>query len=254
MGARNTGTRVDDSAIASNCLRQGLGPVERGAELAEDFDAAGVCDRVFALNPVPQGGSMGTERPGRGNPGRFTWNDGKRRFCHISCPVFPMSTTNGLRRKCFDPNAGLVTFERRHCRARWPAYRLIFSGPPPRLVIDIKRKFTQVMCKIFLERPTIFINDISTLLVGFGALPPAPARDAGGAARCASAVGQYPGVPGDFFCVKTAAPPAPFVLPRGASEKPTTSRPSGRGRSWSALRNCCGSSPEAAMVTRNTAS
>src|SRR6516225_9741086 len=98
MGARNTGTRVDDSAIASNCLRQGLGPVERGAELAEDFDAAGVCDRVFALNPVPQGGSMGTERPGRGNPGRFTWNDGKRRFCHISCPVFPMSTTNGLRR------------------------------------------------------------------------------------------------------------------------------------------------------------
>ena len=129
-----------------------------------------------------------------------------------------------------------------------------FFGSPPRLVIDIKRKFTQVMCKIFLERPTIFINDISTLLVGFGALPPAPARDAGGAARCASAVGQYPGVPGDFFCVKTAAPPAPFVLPRGASEKPTTSRPSGRGRSWSALRNCCGSSPEAAMVTRNTAS
>src|SRR5262249_7237784 len=83
----DAGPAVDNVAVASNRLGQSLSSIECLAGLAKQLNAAAVIDSVFGLDSVPEGISVGTERPGWGNTDGFACDDRKGRFLRAFWPV-----------------------------------------------------------------------------------------------------------------------------------------------------------------------
>src|SRR5262249_26118664 len=84
---RYAGARVDRVAIALDDLGQALGAVLGLANLGQKLDATDVGDAVLALDPLPKGTAVTTERPGRLHAHLGAGDDGEgRHFGHKSRP------------------------------------------------------------------------------------------------------------------------------------------------------------------------